>query len=183
MATLNDREKLWIVERLACFYTHSEVQAGLRDTFKVSASLQQIQRYDVTRANGATLSPTLKKVFDETRERYLKVTEDIPIASQAYRLQQLQRLLENCGRNADLGLRILEQAAKEVGGVFTRRRELTGRGGGPIEVSSGPDFEGWSLAELETYAEGGMPALVALRSAAIAQERGRNADNTPVDAS
>ena len=27
---------------------------------------------------------------------------------------------------------LLEQAAKETGGAFTNRRELTGKGGGPI---------------------------------------------------
>lgn len=35
---------------------------------------------------------------------------------------------------------LLEQAAKEVGGSYTNRREVTGANGGPMEVRGLADF-------------------------------------------
>jgi hypothetical protein len=41
-------------------------------------------------------------------------------------------------RNGNVAMvaQLLEQAAKEVGGIFTNRRELTGKGGGPIQQAT-----------------------------------------------
>jgi hypothetical protein len=42
--------------------------------------------------------------------------------------------------NMVLASSLLEQAAKEMGGAFTNRRELTGKDGGAVEVKSLADF-------------------------------------------
>ena len=59
----------------------------------------------------------------------------MPVAHQAYRLRVLNRALERAEKsgNTTLVLQILEQAAREMGGAFTNRREVTGKGGGPIQ--------------------------------------------------
>ncbi|MCF4679824.1 hypothetical protein L1X27_15850, partial [Acinetobacter baumannii] len=49
-----------------------------------------------------------------------------------YRLKQYQRQLEKT-RNVKTALKILEQAAKDMGGQFTNKTELTGAGGGPLQ--------------------------------------------------
>jgi hypothetical protein len=53
--------------------------------------------------------------------------------------------------NAALAAALLEQAAKEVGGVFTNRRELSGSASGPIRAES---VHSLSDAELERIAAG-----------------------------
>ena len=62
----------------------------------------------------------------------------MPVAKQVYRLRVLQRALDRAEKrgNDAMVLQILETAAKESGGVFTNRRELTGKGGGPIATAS-----------------------------------------------
>ena len=58
---------------------------------------------------------------------------DIPIANKYYRLKQYQRQLEKT-RNVKTALKILEQAAKDIGGQFTNRQEITGKDGGPVQT-------------------------------------------------
>ncbi|SPJ22064.1 hypothetical protein PFCIP103579_3208 [Prolinoborus fasciculus] len=59
---------------------------------------------------------------------------DIPIASKYYRLKQYQKQLEKT-KNAKLALKILEQAAKDVGGQFTNRQEITGKDGEALQTT------------------------------------------------
>ena len=122
-----------------------------------------MQKYDPTTVNGSELSAPLKKLFRETRERYLKETADIAIAHQGFRLRELERMYRNVGRNAELGAKLLEQAAKEVGGMFSNvsRRELTGKNGAPVAVEM--SFENWSVEEMEAFSIAGRAGLEALR--------------------
>lgn len=181
MAALTGEQKVFVVERLAAFQTPAEVIQAVAETFGVTVAKQQLQRYDPTTTNGAGLSAELREVFARTRESYIKETAAIPIAHQAFRLNELQRMYRAVGRNAELGAKLLEQAAKEVGGHYTNRRELTGEGGGAVEV----DFTvGWSVTEMEAYALAGRLGLEALRrgqdprelvAADLAREKARSA--------
>lgn len=49
-----------------------------------------------------------------------------------------------------MSLKILEQAAKDCGGQFTNKQEITGAGGGPIqqEIKEVPRFTPEELAKL-----------------------------------
>lgn len=165
MATLTDPQKVFIVERLACFASHAEIIEAVRETYGLNVSRQQLQRYDPATVNGKALSAELRAVFERTRESYLRETGQIPIAHQAFRLRLLQKLLDDNARNPDLRMRLLEQAAREVGGCYTRRREITGKDGGPVAVEF--SFEGWSVEELEAYAVGGLAAVNALRKGSM----------------
>lgn len=62
----------------------------------------------------------------------------IPIANIAYRLKRLQRFIdhEQFKENPVIVPSLLEQAAKEVGGLYTNRKEITGAGGGPVKTET-----------------------------------------------
>ena len=91
--------------------------------------------YDPSKASGRDVGAKLRAVFDETRKAFLTDVATVPIANLAVRLRMLQRMVVEADirGNSAMVARLLEQAAKEVGGLLTNRRELTGKGGGPIE--------------------------------------------------
>ena len=126
MAKLSDQQKLFVVQRLACFYNAVEVQAELKQTHGVEVTLPAITYYDPTTAEGERLAPALKQLFHKTREQFITDQAAIPIAHQNYRLRRLQGIVDRGkGRNSKTELAALEQAAKEVGGQFTNRSQVT----------------------------------------------------------
>ncbi|VDR24305.1 Uncharacterized conserved protein [Raoultella terrigena] len=151
MATLKAECKIFIVQSIACYETPSQVVESVRDKFGIEITRQQVESHDPTKVSSKGLAQKWVDIFNDTRERFLKETSDIPIANKAYRLRVLDRMAINAevmnsyGMTAD----ILEQAAKEVGGVYTRRRnaehadkisgtaqtQSTGEGGSPEEVA------------------------------------------------
>lgn len=144
MAKLTEPQKLAIVQALACFDTPSEVAAAVKEEFGITISRQQVAAYDPTKATGKDLAKKLRAVFEETRKAFLEDVSTIPIAQQAFRLRALQREFERAKSrgNTTMVAQLLEQAAKELGGALTNRRELTGKGGGPIQQANvtAPEF-------------------------------------------
>lgn len=138
MAVLKDDVKLAIVQALACFDTPSQVVDHVKQEFGLALSRQQVAGYDPTKPSGKNLSKKLLEVFSHTRERFLADVSTIPISQQSYRLRVLQRNLERADQrgNAAMVTSILEQAAKELGGAFTNRRELTGKNGQPLAMAT-----------------------------------------------
>lgn len=139
MAALKDAHKLFIVERLACFATPGEVQKALKETFGIEVPASTLLRYDPTTVQGSEeLGQRWKDLFAAARARFLSDVSAIPIANQSYRLRRLQRILDDpaLSRSPVTVMSALEQAAKEVGGALTNRRELTGKNGGPMEVQA-----------------------------------------------
>lgn len=128
MAALDVKVKRYIVMALACFDTPSQAAAAVKEEFGVDVSRQQVSGYDPTKVQGRDLSKELRTLFDETRAKFIADVEAIPIARQAYRMRSLQRLHQRAEitGNADLAARLLEQAAKEVGGAYTNTRKLQG---------------------------------------------------------
>jgi len=138
MAKLTDKQKLFIVKGLACYDTPTQVAAAVKEEFGIDVPRTQVAKYDPTKEAGCDLSTKLCAIFEATRAEFLEQVKDIPIASQAFRLRALGRMLnkvESQG-NVALATQILEQAAKETGGAFTNRREVTGKGGGPIQQNN-----------------------------------------------
>src|SRR5690606_36425432 len=86
---------------------------------------------------GARMSQKLKDTFEVRRKKFLEEVSDIPGANQAYRLRQLHRMANEAMRrkNIVLAASLMEQAAKEMGGMFTNKRELSGPNGGPIPMT------------------------------------------------
>jgi hypothetical protein len=124
MAALPTAVKLHILTALACFESPTQVAASVKQQFGLELSRQRIEAWHPERAAGARLDATWRDIFYTTRKRLAAELEDIPIACQAYRLRQLDRMAgqaEHMG-NLQLAVRLYEQAAKEVGGVYEQAR-------------------------------------------------------------
>ncbi|MBD3616655.1 MAG: DUF2280 domain-containing protein [Gracilimonas sp.] len=126
MATLNEKHKSFIVMSLACYEPPVKVQEVVQERFGVEVSLSQLTYYNPKSLQGSDqLAQKWKDLFDETRRRFLEEITDIPISQKVYRLKKLQENLDNFERIKNYkGINeCLEQAAKEVGGAFTNKRE------------------------------------------------------------
>lgn len=125
MAALPTAVKLHILTALACFETPTHVSGSVKVIFGLELSRQCIEAHHPYRRAGAKLDPKWRRIFDDTRAHLLVELDNIPIASQAYRLRQLERMVgqaEGMG-NLQLATRLYEQAAKEIGGMFRTARK------------------------------------------------------------
>lgn len=133
MATLKEPVKIFIVQALACRDTPQEVADQVKQEFGIEVDRMQCAAYDPTKSAGKNLSAKFKKLFEDTRKKFDKGLVDIPIANKHYRMKQYDKLLQKT-KNTVMALRIMEQAAKDSGGLFTNKTELTGANGGPIKT-------------------------------------------------
>ncbi len=124
MATLKEPVKMFIVQALACRDTPQEVADLVKQEFDIEIDRMQCSSYDPTKVAGRNLSKKYVQLFNDTRQKFDDGLIDIPIASKYYRLKQYQKQLEKT-KNAKTILKILEQAAKDVGGQFTNKTEVT----------------------------------------------------------
>jgi hypothetical protein len=133
---LSDDLKHFIVGQLATWATPSEVVATVKADFGIEISRQRVECYDPTKVAGKALSPELTALFEKARTLYLADTAAIGIAQQTYRLRLLERLATRAEAVGNMGMAAMlaEQAAKEMGGAYTNRRELSGPGGKPIQT-------------------------------------------------
>lgn len=138
MAALTESVKLAIVQALACFDTPSQVSKAVKQEFGIEVPRMQVAQYDPTKQAGRNLSKKLQAVFEATRASFLSDVSTIPIAQQAFRLRVLHRSMSKAEESGNISLvaQLLEQAAKESGGAFTNRRELTGKGGRPLVTAN-----------------------------------------------
>lgn len=133
MATLNKKQKVFIVRSLAVFNTPQETVLLVKEEFDLEVSRQQVETYDPTKRAGKDLSAELKDEFELTRKDFLDTPQNIPIANLSVRLQRLENQYQKHGKNRVAALSILKQAAEDVGGKYTNKTELTGAGGGPLQ--------------------------------------------------
>lgn len=138
MAVLTDDAKITLVQALACFDTPTQAADQVAQEHGVKIGRDQAIKYDPTKPAGKNLSKKLREIFTATRQKFLDDVSAIPISNQSYRLRVLQRNLERADQrgNAAMVTSILEQAAKELGGAFTNRRELTGKNGQPLAMAT-----------------------------------------------
>jgi hypothetical protein len=140
MAALPDQVKTHIVTSLACFDTTKDVIADVKDKFGLVVTHQQVSAYDPATTNGKRLSEKYKELFEETREKFKANVSAIPIANVTVRLRALDKMARKAAdsNNAKLAAALMEQAAKEVGGAYTNKREVTGKDGQPLVPPSAP---------------------------------------------
>ena len=150
MASLSDGQKRFLVRELACFESPKQVQASFREFYKQTLDIRQISNYDGGKewARGR-MAASLRLYFDRCRTAFLKDTETIGISHKPFRLRALQRYAEQMeGMNNYVGAASMhEQAAKEMGGAYTNRREVTGADGAPL--SPLPNLDGLTTRQLE----------------------------------
>ena len=138
--TLKDEVKTFIVQSLACFDTPSVVVEAVRKEFGATITRQSVEGYDPTKKAGSNLAEKWRLLFEETRKTFLEDTASIAISHRAVRLRALQRMAdkaENQG-NMVLASSLLKQAAEEVGGAYTNRREITGKDGKDLPTPVSP---------------------------------------------
>lgn len=138
MAQLKKEVKFYIVRSLAKFNTPQETADAVNMDFGIKVTRQQCERYDPTKRAGQELSTELKAEFEATRKQFVDNPQHVPLANLTYRLERMQRVIDHAGKNSVLVLSTLEQAAKDVGGVFTNRKEITGKDGKPLTEQPKP---------------------------------------------
>ncbi len=125
MADLTEEQKREIVEALACYRDVPSIMRAFHQDHGIQLDRKQVGRYDPTRpyyAGGCKW----REVFDARRKAYLEDVATVPIANQGFRLNELHDLYERAKKagNLVLAAQLLEQSAKEVGGVLTNQRDL-----------------------------------------------------------
>ena len=132
---LKIQHKRFIVKLLAVYESPSEIIASVKEKFDVTVTRQQLQHYDPTTVAGADLSEELKKLFTDTRKAF-DDAEIVPLSKQVVRMKKLSGYVEKFENMGNYGkaAEIIEQIAKDEGGAFTNRREISGRDGQPIAM-------------------------------------------------
>ncbi|MEV8978810.1 DUF2280 domain-containing protein [Klebsiella pneumoniae] len=126
MAALKPEVRAFIVQELACFDTPSQIVESVQKEFKVQVTRQQVASHDPTKVAGKGLAQKWVDLFNRTRDRFLNEISDIPIANKAYRLRVLNRMAINAESMKNYGMtaQLLEQAAKDVGDVYTNKQKV-----------------------------------------------------------
>lgn len=143
MATLTDEMKGFLVSELAMFATPTQAAQALKEQFGVEINRNQAYEYNPEARGGrrSNISNKWRVLFQATRKRFLKDVTAIPIASRAFRLWKLDSMLRaaEARDNLVLAARLLEQAAKECGDVFTNRHTFKHSGSVDPAVKLTPD--------------------------------------------
>ena len=139
-AKLTQEQQTFVVQSLACFDSPSVVSAALKKDFGIVFSPQAVECYDPTKRAGRNIAARWKALFEETRKTFLEDTASIAISHRAVRLRALQRMADKAETQGNMVLAssLLKQAAEEVGGSYTNRRELTGKDGKDLPVPVSP---------------------------------------------
>ncbi len=127
MAELNDQIKTFIVQQLACYMQPSQVAEAVKAEFDTEVDRRHVQFYHPERGGaGKKMPQKWANLFHETRRQFDTQVASIPVAKLSYRLSMLQRMAEKAEgmKSYALAASLLEQAAKDRGGMFTNKREL-----------------------------------------------------------
>ena len=124
MPTLTDEIKEFIVKGLACFDGPSQVAEAVKGTFGIEVSRQQVYVYSPTSSQPPALR--WRELHAATRQAHLREIAEIGIGQKAVRLAMLDRMAQHYITNNYFlkAAVILEQAAKECGGVYENRRPV-----------------------------------------------------------
>jgi len=135
--TLSEEIKRFIVKSLAVYETPSEVVQSVKAVFNRKVTRQNIHFYDPTKLAGEALSDELKLLFFETRDKFDE-TEILPLSKKQVRIKKLSKYIEFLENNDNFvgAAEVIAQIAKEEGGMFTNRREVSGPKGGPVVLHS-----------------------------------------------
>lgn len=124
MSDLSHEAKVRLITLMAQFCGPSEAAKIVSDEYGVTIDRRTAWKYDASK-KGCSVSARYRRMFQEIRERWLNDMATIPISHQGHRLRLLDRLAIKLESEGDYGgaLKAIEQAAKEVGGIFTNERK------------------------------------------------------------
>lgn len=131
MAKLTEAQQHFIVQRLAYYDKPSTVVTDVKEEFGIVVSRQQVHGYHPEHGQP---SKKWRDLFEKHRLAFDEERVRAPASRRPVRVRRLTRMAESAeGRgNAVLAASLYEQIAKEEGGMFTNRREITGKNGEPI---------------------------------------------------
>lgn len=115
---LTDEQRAHIVARLALYDHVSDIHRDLVAQ-GIDISFQAVAKYNPE--SNVKLADRWRILFEETRKRWRDEIIAEPIADRAFRLRRLGQIHEQAMKRGALPLaaQMLEQAAKEVGNVFS----------------------------------------------------------------
>jgi len=128
--------RAFLTKQLACYASPKEAAEALREDYGIDITAQSAEHYDPTKHAGRSCAKQWRELFVHTRAEFLAhIDKHVPEANKAVRVRQLANASRVFKRaNNYVGMAdMLERIAKEVGNVHTNRREVTGKGGGPIK--------------------------------------------------
>jgi hypothetical protein len=122
MPILTDEIKTFIVKRLACFDSPSQVADAVKADFDIRISRQHVYAYDPNASQA--MSPRWRELHAAARAAFLRDAAEIGIVHKTVRLRMLDRMAHEAeGRNYfALAAALLEQAAKECGRLYEGRK-------------------------------------------------------------
>jgi hypothetical protein len=121
MRRLTNIVKRRIVEHLACYHSPTEVAQLIKEEFVSDVPARHVRAYDPT-SYQCTASQRWIDLHRAYRERFRLEISAIPITHRAFRMRRLQQAFGAAwdSGNSVLMLKLLEQAAKEMGNWFVR---------------------------------------------------------------
>lgn len=125
---IDDDVRAEIVQRLACYETSGEIHKDLL-TRGYTISLPAVTTYNPEHDYKARrLAKRWRELFYATREAFLAETAKVPVAHRAVRLKRLEAVYTKAMHDGDLkeANKALEQAAKEMGNVYTNVSKVQG---------------------------------------------------------
>lgn len=130
-----------IVMRLAMYDAVKDIHADLVER-GYDVSHQAVSKYNPYNANGHR-APKRKALFDKTREDFLNEVTSVPIASKTYRLRKLNTIVDTAMKRGAFAIAqsALEQAAKEVGQVYTKANTAALAVAVPVDSASLDGFD------------------------------------------
>ena len=114
--------KIAIVRALACYERPRDILAQLKENWNITVDRKALRHYDP--ACNPALDDELKALFQRTRESFWKEKDEEPLNCLNFRQRVRREILEAAGRNLPLQIEILSEAAKDEGGLFSRKPEL-----------------------------------------------------------
>jgi len=117
MAKLEDCHKQFIVDQLAEFRTAAEVSRLLREEWGVEVNRFQVRTYDPTKPAYAG-GDKWREIFNAKRKAYLGSFDGLPIASDGFRLREMQAFYFSARDKGNVGLSM--KILKEAGELTSR---------------------------------------------------------------
>ena len=161
MAELSHDAKVRLVTLLAQFSGPSRAAELVSAEFAVTVDRRTAWKFDASK-RGCTSGPRYRQLFKAVRERWLDDVASIAIAQRGHRLRVLDRLASKLEAAEDYSgvVRVLEQAAREVGGWFEKSpaQRRTPPRHGPLDCNVPREA---LVARLHTFIERERPSMTA----------------------
>jgi hypothetical protein len=126
---LSHEQKTRIVSLFAQFQGVASIRDAMKREFGLELAENTIRHYDPSKP-GSRLSPRLKAFYLSAREAWVGQSAAIGVSYQNQRLRLIERAIDGAEKAKDFGnvARLLELAAKEMGGVLTNVSKVEHRG-------------------------------------------------------